>query len=184
MTDSARKRDNTDAPADAVAVRSAGRRRLLKSGIATAPVVLTLTSRPVLGWTCRSSSAVGSGNASNPGQTITGGTLPLTIAGWDSAPSFPAPYSQANTKFNDVFAGGSSDKYTKVLRDAGREFEKHMVAASLNIANNATVAQCLTLVQLKEMWAGRSGTYSPVAGVLWGQTEIVAYLQGNTIVPV
>ena len=185
MTDSARNPGTPDDPADTGTVRNAGRRRLLKSGIATAPVVLTLTSRSVLGFTCRSPSAVGSGNVSSPGQDFTiQGTL--TIAQW-SNPSQPYPsiYTKNGsnaTTFIQVFGSGSSNPLKDVLA-TGTDFEKHMVAAALNIANAPAVAQCLTLAKLQEMWAGRNGTYSPVPGVIWTQAQIVAYLEGNMIVP-
>ncbi len=39
---------------------ASARRRLLKRGVAVAPVVLTLASRPVLAWQCKSPSAWGS----------------------------------------------------------------------------------------------------------------------------
>ena len=39
---------------------ASARRRMLKRGIAVSPVVLTLVSRPVLAWHCKSPSAWGS----------------------------------------------------------------------------------------------------------------------------
>jgi len=48
----------------------AHRRRLLQGGLAAAPVLMTLFSRPVLGQPvpCQTQSAFLSGNASSPGQ--------------------------------------------------------------------------------------------------------------------
>lgn len=183
MTDSTRKPDHTDASIEAGAVRNAGRRRLLKSGLATAPVVLTLSSRPVLAWHCRSPSAVGSGNASNPGQQYSDeGTK--TCAEWASCHDYPGDYSWSNTCFNHVFASPcSTDKFKTILNARGRTFEKYMIAACLNIANTENVRSCLTLAELKQMWVGRNGTYCPVAGVYWDQDKIIAYLKGNWIVP-
>ena len=40
--------------------KAASRRRLLKTGVSVAPIVLTLASRPVLAWHCKSTSAWGS----------------------------------------------------------------------------------------------------------------------------
>lgn len=66
------------------------RRRLIKIGVATVPVVLTLASRPVLAWHCKSPSAWGSEQI-NPNTSLkTSGAHPeyadetWTITNWKS----------------------------------------------------------------------------------------------------
>lgn len=105
-----------------------GRRRLIKIGAASVPVVLTLASKPVLAWHCKSPSAWGSeqinpntslinnpGHASYPDETWTitnwkNNSSRSGVSGkpWDKLKAaYPAIYD-ASTKTNGVF------DYTKV----------------------------------------------------------------------
>lgn len=71
---------------------SSGRRSFLRGGLATAPIVMTLASRPVLGQqACTSPSGMQSANLSNHNHTIPcAGANPLFWAANTS--SWPTPY--------------------------------------------------------------------------------------------
>lgn len=81
--------------------RVAGRRRFLQGGVATAPVLMTLVSRPVLGAVqCVTPSAFVSANASVAGVgVVCEGHTPDY---WADASSWPPPF-RPDTPFNDVF---------------------------------------------------------------------------------
>jgi hypothetical protein len=86
------------------------RRRLIKIGVATVPVVLTLASRPVLAWHCKSPSAWGSEQINPNTSLATNGAHPTyvdetwTIANWklNSDPNragLGRPWYRFDTKF-------------------------------------------------------------------------------------
>ncbi len=115
---------NADASAAGVAptgVPSGSRRRLIKFGVSTVPVVVTLASRPALAWHCKSPSAWGSeiinpntslrtnaGHQSYPDET-------WYISNWadDTARSGTAysgkPWDKFFLKYSDIKATVSSD---------------------------------------------------------------------------
>src|SRR6266446_8785038 len=84
---------SAEPPSSAGGDLKASRRRLLQGGLAAAPVLMTLVSRPVLARQCTSPSGFVSGNASTPGRGVdcTGHTPeywanPIHFSGW------PSPY--------------------------------------------------------------------------------------------
>ncbi len=80
---------------------AATRRRVLQGGLAAAPVLMTLLSRPVLGQgQCVTPSAFCSGNASVAGVAVV--CAGLTADYWADAPSWPEPFTP-DTPFNTVF---------------------------------------------------------------------------------
>jgi hypothetical protein len=82
-----------------------GRRRVLMGGLASAPVLMTLVSRPVLGQAvCVTPSAFISGNASVVGAAVV--CEGHTPDYWVDAPSWPDPFTP-DTPFNDVFGPNS-----------------------------------------------------------------------------
>src|SRR5690349_9467903 len=89
-----RPADRSDSPSAAVVPAVPTRRRLLKSGLAAAPVVATLTSRPVLGTPHATASAGPSAGASvAPAKSASNGRSPEQ---WAEAKTWPDPYFAAN----------------------------------------------------------------------------------------
>lgn len=56
---------------------------------------------------------------------------------------------------------------------------RHLAAAWCNMHSGLVSSNVLSLVDLQAMWAGRNGSYAPIAGgsILWGQSRIVDYLK-------
>ncbi len=165
---------------DSPSVVKADRRRLLKVGVAVAPVILTLSSRSVLACHCRTPSAGGSlTHASHRPSTepVDGFSFnSYTFAQWKDRDSgyWPAGYTK-NSKFNSLFP--SSTDTTKI-KDLTNQFKKDLVAAFLNIKVNVVVSSnCLTITQLQDM---SDGAYmSPSGYVLTGQAAIQYWLDQN-----
>ena len=183
--------------------KSDARRRLLRAGLASAPVVMTIASRPVLGATaCQSQSAGASANsaAARTVQMCSG----LTPDQWKmQAASWPSPYCGTNaSQFGGAsafsfaqpsatlyhcpttgFAGNTFGKNTMLeVLDMGensaslRGLGRWMVAALLNACSGRTPV--LTESAVRAMWNDmlNQGYYEPTAGVRWGVPEIIAYL--------
>ncbi|NTV70766.1 MAG: hypothetical protein HGA71_11515 [Azonexaceae bacterium] len=162
------------------------RRKLIKAGLA--PVVLTLASRPVLAWHCKSPSAYGSANLSNHTHAEWRDENTKTISYWQSN-SWPSQYPKNTTTMNTIFGTGSST-LAKDRLSSGGQLEKYLIAAALNIqqqANSGTLYtdgnKCLLLQDIREMYAVvGGGVYHPSAGIDWDATKIIKYLQENYIV--
>lgn len=88
----------TDTPQEVIAPKSADRRKLLRGGLAAAPVLMTVASRPVLGQVACTASAITSINLQssiNHNCTITSGLSPEK---WKAlAAQWPSPYAGATT---------------------------------------------------------------------------------------
>lgn len=179
------------------------RRRLLKSGVGLAPIVLTLASRPVLAWHCKSPSAWGSeqldpttslktnqGHASYADET-------WTVTNWKtntSRANLGRPWKKLGyyngtwqqVKLSQLQSRGVTiptgvDTNTKVIDflGSGTEFQKAIVVAQLNCILLSSVRNCITLGELNKM---ASGMYSPPhVDVTWYSTDILQYLQSNWI---
>jgi hypothetical protein len=127
--------------ADADRPVSTGRRQFLKkAALASAPVILTVASRPAWGHVC-APSGMCSGNASD----ATEGTDCMTGAGpnaWAATgvSNWPPPYNVNNIRFNDVFGAGPTQQLMQVLKGTGggtyTPFHRAAVAALLNAANH------------------------------------------------
>lgn len=169
----------------------ASRRNFGKAGIALSGVLLTLTSRPVLGDTRgKSPSGFLSGNVSTHGN-------PPPCEGrspgyWKTHPeAWPIP---TDTKFRSVFPCNSSSAYFHytmldlvqgcvssgngcVNTQDPQNLGMHLVAAYLNAISGWT--PCLNIETIKSMFSEwqTKGSFSPTAGVYWDAGQIVTYLQ-------
>jgi hypothetical protein len=175
--------DPTDPPASsdlptAVSDRSLTRRRLLQGGLAAAPVLMTLVSRPVLAQQCTTPSGYVSLNASTAGRGVacTGHSPEYWIAHTSSWVN-----SNPTTMFDTVFAPHYSGKtLLDVLGLNGGptdEVARYVVAALLNV--QAALVPVLTVTIVKDMWSEylAKGSFSPSSGATWTQAELVDYLR-------
>ncbi len=169
------------------------RRRLLQSGLAAAPVLLTLVSRPVLGLQCMTMSGMMSGNTSSPGKhlIVCVGNTPVFWQQQEHFSVWPSPYipktvegvgDRKATKFHPCFAGSQFTGKTllDVLDPSTTDragLAQHIVAALLNAQAGKTPV--LTVANVKTIWSEctAKGCYEPTAGVRWYPREIVAYLE-------
>ena len=169
------------------------RRRLLKVGISAVPIVLTLTSRPVLAWHCKTPSVAASANTSHAVLTVADPNT-KTIAYWSTTAASwnpPSPFDKTTVTLLNMFgAPGDATKCKKVLDGTytgpfATQLTKYLIAAMLNIYQDNGAMQCLSAAQIKSMFKdGPGGNYVPMSGsaVRWGSAQIIAYLQNNWIV--
>ena len=175
-------------------LRRVDRRRLLQGGLAAAPILMTLVSRPVLGQTtCTTLSRMGSGNTSSPGKQVVAcsGFTPTYWKQETHFSSWPSPYvpmtlkgigDSKATKFHPCFSGRQcQDKTLLEVLDpatgAASELARYIVAALLNAQAGKTPV--LTVANVKTIWSECSakGYYEISAGVKCYPNEIVAYLK-------
>jgi len=170
----------------------AARRRLLQGGLAAAPVLMTLVSRPVLGQVVTPSAFV-SGNASRVAASAT--SSGRTPEYWKQDQNFyawPHPYyptslggpgGHSATLFDKVFTPHYSGKtLLDVLSDGSgppNDVAGHVVAALLNIA--AGLTPVITVQTVKDIWTEyiTTGYYEPTAGTHWDHGQIVTYLDST-----
>lgn len=186
---------------------NASRRRFIKGSALGVPVVLTLTSRPVLGFeqACMSPSRMISGNHSGlAGLTPCTGN---TRAFWGDEASSTSPPNWTDFAFTDVF--GSTYPYVTSVTDspaptklgavlldslAGHDtnshsiagFASYIIAAYLNALNDVGgVSTVLNAAQVVYMWNDVIGTgqFCPQDGMCWGATGVIGYLTNSGIVP-
>jgi hypothetical protein len=198
MSDPTKPTPEPRRPSDEAPV--AGRRRVLQSGLAAAPVLMTLVSRPVLGQgNCTSPSSFFSANASNAGSEATcSGHTPEYWANPANFSQWPTGFKAQNpqgTRFGPPQGVFNNSPYngnpflldaltgnvapSNAMTDA---VAKYVSAAVLNSAKGLTPV--LSVQQIKDIWAeygitgyGAGGYYSPTAGAKWFWNEIVAYLK-------
>lgn len=97
----------------------------------------------------------------------------------------PDAKAQAATRFSERFSctglmGGLAGKtYLEVLQSTGAP--SHFAAALLNV--NKGWVPVLTEDSLKLMWYeySTSGRYSPTAGAVWYEPDIIQYFQSTTV---
>ncbi len=190
MTDSRKGSGNPGAPPDVGAVRNAGRRRWLQAGISTAPVVMTVASRPVLAAIeCRTPSGFVSGFASGAPAGVCGGGNPtywVTHRPWPS-PYNPGPGGGTPSRFNYYFdpdlSMGAGPTFVEVLGLTGT-LQSYIVAALLNNAQLLVPESILPKATIMAMWtqvnAGGFGLGIPGSG-LWNAAQVIAYLQSTMI---
>lgn len=164
------------------------RRRLIRGGLAAAPVLMTLANRPAFGANGATPSAFGSINASRPdtGVEISGrspGYWKNHTNVWPApfkAVSTEGPGGAAATKFDDVFTGSRFPGLTlldvispeKKLAASGNGGDTAVarccVAALLNAASGKTIG-VLDIDQVKIIWTEfvSKGYFSPTHGVKW-----------------
>ena len=171
------------------------RRRLLQGGLASAPVLMTLVSRPVLAQQCQSPSGFVSGNASIVNFQICTGSTPEFWKQEQSFGSWVAPYSPVNvgavgglssrraTLFDTVFGGHSFPNQTllDVLKNGGGppyDVARYCVATLLNCMAGRIPTTVLTIPALKGLWNDyiKIGFFEPTSGVRWDHSQIVRYL--------
>jgi len=199
MTDSHRNPGNAGEPSSVGAVRSAGRRRLLQAGISTAPVLMTVVSRPVLAslGNCQAPSGFVSGNASNANLAFCQGLTPAqwvgNQTGWPSlyhpTATTPIPPGHAATLFSDVFtpdlSGGPT--FLAVLQSGATSgalgVASLCVAAALNVAPQVPTRippSIYTLATIKDLWkeyATNGAQFRPTLTAVWNEAEIIEWLK-------
>ena len=175
------------APVSSSDVRTT-RRRLLQGGVAAAPVLMTLVSRPVLaqsrGQACQTPSGFVSLNASTAGRAANcTGRSPVGYS--SNTTTWPAPYTPT-TLFKAVFntppfASYAGKTLLDILNLSGTppydDVAKLIVAALLNA--QAGLTPVLSVQTVKHMWSEFSTTltFSPSSGASWNHDELVDYLQ-------
>lgn len=186
------------------------RRRMLKKGVGLAPIVLTLASRPVLAWHCKSPSAWGSEQldsatslATNAGhESYTDETW--TIDNWKNNTSragLGKPWSKLgfgdNEKDKDknwrkakvaviqtkgLVLPPGVDGNTKMVDFLGNAGTLFQKTVVVAQLNVYLLSSARQCVSLDTVKTMASGTYSPShVSVIWNQTDIVRYLQNNWI---
>jgi hypothetical protein len=160
--------------------RSLTRRRLLQGGLAAAPVLMTLVSRPVLAQQCTTPSGYVSLNASTAGRGVacTGHTPAYWIA---HTSSWPSSSTTPTTLFDTVFAPNYPGKTLLDVLGLNNgptdQVASYAVAALLNV--QAGLVPVLTATIVKDMWSEylAKGSFSPSSGATWTQTELIDYLR-------
>ena len=186
--------DPRDAPSSAEPPSPAGgdpkasRRRLLQGGLAAAPVLMTLISRPVLAQgtgLCQTPSGFVSGNASTAGRGVA--CLGHSPQYWISVSAPPhhewPPGHPPPKQFDSVFAHNShcypGQKLLDVLELQGGapdDVARLIVAALLNAAGGLTPV--LSENAVKSIWSEylATGSFSPSSGAYWSHDDIITYL--------
>jgi hypothetical protein len=181
---------STESPPPAGGDPNTSRRRLLQGGLAAAPVLMTLVSRPVLAQRtplCTTPSGFVSANASTAGRGIS--CTGRTQGYWKnlSADQWPSPFLPG-TLFNTAFNLSSSaapfagQTLLQVLTQGGGapiyDVARTIVAALLNAA--AGLTPVLTVQVVRHMWQEYSNTgfgfFSPSSGARWNHDELMDYL--------
>src|SRR5438552_3927641 len=164
----------------------ASRRRLLQGALATAPVLMTLVSRPVLAQRtplCTTPSGFVSANASTAGRGVAClGHGPAFWINLRASGDFPQPFERT-TLFDAVFAHDSLHYPGKTLLDvlqlqggAPDDVARLIVAALLNAA--AGLTPVLSTGAVKDIWSEylTTGSFSPSSGAHWNHDELIDYL--------
>jgi hypothetical protein len=187
---------------------TATRRRFLQGGLAAAPVLMTLTSRPVLAGPVQTPSAFCSGNESTPGRGLTStGKSPKY---WSNPQNFGAwrpPYrpgrsargnAYGNTERSEAVEDANNpptlfDSVFKphyrgltlvdVMEHSGGttdEVARQCVAVVLNIAAGWTPV--ITVNTVKGIWSEylTKGYFEPTAGIHWDGGQILEYFRSMT----
>jgi hypothetical protein len=189
--------------ADTTGGVNASRRRFAKAGLGGSAILVTLASRPVLGATCVSPSAAGSGNHSQHNPVA---CTPLTVQQWIE--NVPADHSvkwtgtnyAPNDPFHPLFArGGFLDFYKDATTSyslwdvltgntpsapvAGpTDLGKWFVAGLLNASDGnyggviQTVGPDPSVRGIEDEFAHK-GYFEPTAGTKWYADTIKAYLK-------
>ena len=207
MPDPTNTPPSTESPSLGGVNPNAGRRRLLQGGLAAAPVLMTLVSRPVLAQV-QTPSAFCSGNTSTPvgaaltssGQSPGYWKQPQHFGAWPP-PYYPttgtgAGHGQAGfstagvaggsqpTLFDSVFTPHYPDKTLLDVLELGggppNDVARHAVAVLLNVAAGWTPV--ITVKTVKEIWSEyiTKGYFEPTAGVHWDHAQIVQYFGSTT----
>lgn len=200
---------------NACAARGAdgSRRRFLKGGALGAPVVLTLTSRPVFGVenACVAPSRMISGNFSGFTGPASCGGQPRSyyvnqvrgevVADWPDwarlrfatelvIPAVPyesnnlvPPPPPANRRVGRVLINSFNGHDANSHAVSG--FASYIIAAYQNALTIPSVSAVLTPTQVIHMWNDVVGTgqYCPQLAMCWDANGVIGYLQNSGIVP-
>jgi hypothetical protein len=181
------KPSGTELPSPSGGDPKASRRRLLQGGLAAAPVLMTLVSRPVLAVQCTTPSGYVSLNASTAGRGVncTGHTPaywanPVNFSQWP--PGFipqvpPGPLTRFNAQFEPDLP--MNPTLLAVLGFTGsptNDVARYVSAALLNAA--AGLTPVLSAQTVKHIWSefATVGHFSPSSGASWNASEIIEYL--------
>ena len=173
--------ENSGAAANAVVTsRVESRRRLIRAGLVSAPVLMTLVSRPVHAVDCKSASATVSANASGKAMTCAGdgpatwlaaATWPVTKATAllsTYLPSAPVPTGLPPNPTLLQVLQSTSGLATDVLA-------RNVVAALLNVLSGKNPSQVVTQSMLNTI-IGAGGNFNPSPGVPWNTAQTNAWL--------
>jgi hypothetical protein len=185
------------APVSGLELRTT-RRRLLQGGLAAAPVLMTLVSRPVLAQQCTTPSGYVSLNASTAGRGVAcSGHMPSYWASPQNFGQWPSGYNPTEpqaTRFgppqgvfgNSPYSGNPTllDVLNAAATPHNATTDKvamYVAAAFLNAAAGLTPA--LLVPAVKDIWSeygasgyGSLGSFSPSSGASWNALEINEYL--------
>ena len=158
------------------------RRRFVRGVGIIVPAALTITSRSASAAACLSASASASINLAKSRPNRAAGVCNgKSLLYWQNVSSTAptADFNAFNTTFSSIFFGGPSSTMGVVM-NAGNAVRAHLAAAWCNLNTGRVPLDIISLATLQSMWIGRTGTFQPIPGnasVLWGATEIVAFLQ-------
>ena len=161
---------------------SSGRRQFLKkAALASAPVILTVASRPAWGHVC-APSGMCSGNASAAPNAADDCVVGYGPAEYDSgAAPWPAGIS-ADAYFDDVFGAGQHKKLKQIIGQPQNysDFERGSVAALLNAASGlmpylgSDLDAVSTIIgMVYEVMT--NGTYMAAANCAWDEGQVLDY---------
>jgi len=166
------QRPSSSAPLD-------GRRRLLRAGLGTAPVLLTLT-----GSALGADGGSGAGSAGVSSMTTSTPCDGCSPEAWASS-SWPQSIDR-DAKFNELFAARlEPDVPLRRLLTAGsfteeQQVARHCAAALLNAQSGRTPATVLGADTVRQVWASYEarGYYEPIprGAVKWDAARIVDWL--------
>jgi hypothetical protein len=158
------------------------RRRLLRRGLAAAPVIMTLASPPVSAGLCTTCSAFGSMHPSGKQASVTcGGRTPAI---WSSTPSGHWPISP-NNPFKNYFSPALADTNVslKDVINPSKGYDpvaRNCVASLLNASTSPplTPATILSAGYAKAIWSAYAtkGYFEPTAGIQWNSAKIVDWI--------
>ena len=158
---------------------SAGRRKLIRSGMIGVPVLLALKSTPVLACNCKLPSGFStSGNLSRNG----GATCLDPAKGpsyWKTNVGADAKFNNTGvpktTAFNSIFGGSDTTSFLAILQGS-TNFASLAVAAYLDVkASMFVTASGITTANIQQMWAG---TYVPPGALkAWSLAQSENYLR-------
>jgi hypothetical protein len=166
-------------------VTQAARRRLLRGGLGTAPVLLSLASSPVGATLCTTGSAFTSLHPSGRQPTVScGGFSPTTWA--SSSSSYPSGTGQGN-KFNAYFSPDVPSMTNIQLKDlfaltsltTQQKVAQYCAAAYLNALTGKVPASILSDALAKTIWSsymGPNGNYQPSSGPALNGTQIIDWI--------
>lgn len=150
------------------------RRKLIKTGLAGAPVLMALKSVPALAAGCKEPSGFSaSGNLSQ------NGTTPCSPKA--SGVSFWKTYGPGvhdallDTTFGSVMTPGLGTMTFRDVLASGTAIQQKIAAAWLSAKVGGTP---FTFTQIASMWQNgiNGGGYQPTPGVTWNATQVGVYL--------